>query len=162
MGTNPTKAADNVYCKARKAAAKYNDKLNSREGAAEMLGLSSSAVADYELNITKVVPVDKVVLMADLYGAPELMNHYCATQCPIGCRTVATLEIAQLERLALKVFSALHKAKGIEEDLVDIAADGVISPDERPKLKEIMEALDRISQSAQEMKLWAEKNLEEE
>ena len=39
MGSNPTKAANNMYCKCRLAAAKYNDKLNSREGAAEMLGI---------------------------------------------------------------------------------------------------------------------------
>lgn len=49
MGTNPTKAADNVYCRYRKAAAMYNDKLNSREGAAELLGISQSTLADYEL-----------------------------------------------------------------------------------------------------------------
>ena len=53
MGSNPTKAANNMYCKCRLAAAKYNDKLNSREGAAEMLGLSSSTLASYELNLTK-------------------------------------------------------------------------------------------------------------
>lgn len=39
MGTNPTKAADNIYCRCRKEAAKYNDKLNSRDGAAELLGI---------------------------------------------------------------------------------------------------------------------------
>ena len=42
MGTNPTKAMDNIYCRCRKEAGKYNDKLNSREGAAELLGVSVS------------------------------------------------------------------------------------------------------------------------
>lgn len=51
MGTNPTKAADNIYCRCRKEAAKYNDKLNSRDGAAELLGISASTLADYELGI---------------------------------------------------------------------------------------------------------------
>ncbi len=47
MGTNPTKAADNMYCQCRKEAARYNDKLNSREGAAELLGiLFSPRMAD--------------------------------------------------------------------------------------------------------------------
>ena len=50
----------------------YNERLYSREGAAELLGISVSTLADYELGNTKVVPVDKVVLMADLYNAPEL------------------------------------------------------------------------------------------
>lgn len=49
-----------------------------------MLGLSVSTLADYELGNTKVVPVDKVVLMADLYNCPELKTGYCKHECPIG------------------------------------------------------------------------------
>lgn len=48
MGQNPTKAANNIYCQKRKEAAKFNDRLNSREGASEPLGVSPSALADYE------------------------------------------------------------------------------------------------------------------
>lgn len=84
MGTNPTKAADNIYCKCRKEAAKYNDKLNSREGAAELLGISASTLADYELGITKIIPADAILRMADLYNAPELRNHYCKYSCPLA------------------------------------------------------------------------------
>ena len=40
MGQNPTKAAGNIYCQKRKEAANFNDKLNSREGASELLGVS--------------------------------------------------------------------------------------------------------------------------
>ena len=72
MGRDAMKAGENPCFRCRKEAAKYNDKLSSREGAAEALGVSASSLADYELGITKVIPVDKVVLMADLYNAPEL------------------------------------------------------------------------------------------
>ena len=74
MGSDCTKASENIYFRCRKEAAKYNDKLNSRESTAELLGVSVSSLADYELGNTKVVPVDKVVLMADLYNAPQLLN----------------------------------------------------------------------------------------
>lgn len=74
MGQNPTKAASNIYCQKRKEAAKFNDKLNSREGASELIGVSPSALADYELGITKVVPVDAVIKMAEVYNAPELLS----------------------------------------------------------------------------------------
>ena len=87
MGSNPTKAANNMYCKCRLAAAKYNDKLNSREGAAEMLGLSSSTLASYELDLTKVVPVESIMMMADVYNAPELKNWYCSNVCPLGAES---------------------------------------------------------------------------
>lgn len=77
MGTNPTKAAGNIYCQCRKEAAKYNDKLNSREGAAEVLGMSPSTLSDYELGITKIIPAENILRMADVYNAPQLKNHYC-------------------------------------------------------------------------------------
>ena len=84
MGNGCRKQNENVYFKARKKAAAYNPRLSSREGASEILGVSESTLADYELGNTKVVPVDKVVLMADLYRAPELLNGYCKNECPIG------------------------------------------------------------------------------
>ena len=74
MGRGSTKGNENVYFVARKRAAMYNERLYSREGAAELLGISVSTLADYELGNTKVVPVDKVVLMADLYNAPGIAS----------------------------------------------------------------------------------------
>lgn len=76
MGRDAAKACENQCFRCRKEAAKHNDKLGSREGAAELLGISVSSLADYELGNTKVIPVDKVVLMADIYNAPELMAWY--------------------------------------------------------------------------------------
>ena len=63
MGRGPTNENTNMYFQARKKAATYNERLWSREGAAELLGISVSTLADYELGNTKVVPVDKVVLI---------------------------------------------------------------------------------------------------
>lgn len=83
MGRGPTNENTNMYFQARKKAATYNERLWSREGAAELLGISVSTLADYELGNTKVVPVDKVVLMADLYNAPELITGYCMRECPV-------------------------------------------------------------------------------
>lgn len=74
MGRDATKAAGNPWFEARKKAAIYDDRLLSRDGAAERLGMSVSAVADAELGISKCMPVDKAVLMADLYNAPYLLN----------------------------------------------------------------------------------------
>ena len=93
MGKEPLKENTNVYFQARKRAAMSNDRLFSRENAAELLGISPYTLADYELGNTKVVPVDKVVLMADLYNAPELITGYCKYQCPIhGFMPLATEE----------------------------------------------------------------------
>ena len=93
----------------RKEAAKHNDKLGRREGAAELLGISVSSLADYELGNTKVIPVDKVVLMADIYNAPELMAWYCSSECLIGkSLEMPSPEIASVERTTMKPVSYTH------------------------------------------------------
>ena len=97
----------NIYFKARKSASIYNEKLYSREGAAEALGLSVSALADYELGVTKIVPVDKVVLMADLYNAPEIKRHYCKHECPIGQGLPISADVKGIEGITLRILQQL-------------------------------------------------------
>lgn len=103
MGNGGTKENQNVYFRARKQAAMYNERLSSREGAAEMLGISPSTLADYELGITKFVPVDKVVLMADLYNCPELRTGYCKYECPIGKHIPLATSVSGIEGIALRL-----------------------------------------------------------
>ncbi|MBQ3427430.1 MAG: helix-turn-helix domain-containing protein [Clostridia bacterium] len=158
MGSQPTKAADNMYCQCRLAASKYNDKLKSREGAAEMLGLSSSTLASYELGLTKVVPVESIMLMAELYGAPELKRWYCNNMCPLG-EELPPVEIADLDRLTVKLLSVLKCTAQIKEDMLNIAADGVVSADEQPKMESVLAALKDIVAVSSSLMLWAEKNI---
>jgi len=142
------------------AAAKYNDKLNSREGAAELLGLSPSTLASYELDLTKVVPVENIALMADVYNAPELRRWYCTNVCLLG-EDMPKLELAELDRITVKTLATLKNISNVKDDLIDIAADGVISPDEKPRLNNIIETLKEVSAVAQTLMIWAEKNVKE-
>lgn len=149
----------NVYFKARKKAAIYNERLYSREGAAELLGISVSTLADYELGNTKVVPVDKVVLMADLYNAPELITGYCMRECPVhGFLPLATEE-KNIQGIALRLLRGFNEdeLKVMKENLIEITEDGVISSEEIPKLKEILSKLEVVAQIISEMKIAAEK-----
>lgn len=77
MGRGPTNENANMYFQARKKAATYNERLWSREGAAELLGISVSTLADYELGNTKVVPVD------NWYFTGEQRTGCCV--CGFGC-----------------------------------------------------------------------------
>lgn len=158
MPRNPTKAADNEFCIARKLAASFNDKLNSREGAAEILGIDRTRLARIELGSLSPYP-EEAMLMADGYNAPELLNHYCTSVCPIGCRNQQRLEVAELDRLTVKLMAAFRKGEGVKNALLDITEDGVIEDGEKPKLGEVLEYLDGITKAAGELKLWAEKNL---
>lgn len=157
MGQNATKAQGNIYFQCRKEAAKYNDRLCSREGASELLGCSVSTLADYELGITKFIPVDSVVRMADLYNAPHLKNYFCTHECPIGKSSVPELEVAELDRLTIKVLAACQRVSSVRDTLIDITADGKITADEKESFKEVLDTLDRISKTVQELKLWAER-----
>lgn len=155
------KENSNVYFKARKDAAMYNEKLFSREGAAELLGISVSTLADYELGNTKVVPVDKVMLMADLYNAPELKHGYCKHECPIGKMMPLATKVNGIEGIALRMIKEFDsdKLNAMKNSLVNIAADGVISEDEKPELENILSKLDEMAVVISEMKLVGEKAL---
>ena len=51
MGRGPTNENTNMYFQARKKAATYNERLWSREGAAELLGISVSPLATEEKSL---------------------------------------------------------------------------------------------------------------
>ena len=70
MTNNCRVSRGNAYCEARLAATRRNYDLNSREGASELLYISDRSLAAYERGLTEV------------YEAPELINHYCACECP--------------------------------------------------------------------------------
>ena len=154
MGREARNASGNPWYEARKKAAEYDDRLCSREGAAERLGMSVSAVADAELGLTKCMPVDKAVLMADLYNAPQLLNYYCLHECPIGCRHSISDEVVDIDRVTVKLLKGLRvdKLEEIKDSLLDIAEDGKITDDEKPELKEVLDYLDSLAKTVSELK----------
>lgn len=157
MGTNPTKAADNIYCKCRKEAAKYNDKLNSREGAADYMSIDRGRLYRIESGIAVPYP-EEIRLMADLYNAPELENYYCRTMCPLGSE-IPKAELADMDRITIRTLSTFRKIGETKEMLLDITEDGVIDENEKPQLEEILKNLEEVEEIAQSMKLWIKKNL---
>ena len=161
MGRDAKKAAGNPWYEARINAAKYDDRLSSREGAAERLGMSASSVADAELGLTKFMPVDKAVLMADAYNAPHLLNHYCLNECPIGCRRPLSEEDLDIDRVTVRLLKNLKVSQlnDIKDKLLDIAEDGVISDEEKPDLKEVMEYLNELARALSELQTVSQKVL---
>ena len=131
MGRSATIATGNVWYEARKKAALYDDRLKSREGAAELLGMSVSAVSDAELDNSKCMPVDKAKKMAELYKAPHLLNYYCTTECPLqgcGCVSDEHLTMEQSTLRFLKLTKPTELAK-IRETLLDVASGENVSDD---------------------------------
>lgn len=158
MAKIATKAAGNVFYQKRMAAASWNDKLASREGASEETGIDRTRIANIELGTINPYP-EEVMMLADTYNAPELKTHYCKNCCPIGKGMALPTEISSVELTAVHVLRSLplERIAQIKDQIVDIAADGVISDEERPTLDGIIEFLDSLSQASMELKLLGEK-----
>ena len=155
---------ENVYFAARKEATVYNERLKSREGAAELLGIHPSTLADYELGLVKFVPPDKVVLMADLYNRPDLKNLYCKNECPIGYDLPLSTEIRTIEGVAIRLLRQFDPdiINKLQRAVLDIAADGRVSPDEIPRLKEVVKTLDQISVAIDGLRLASQQIINED
>ena len=109
MSKFATKAAANMFCQARYEAAKSNERLSSREGAAEEIGIDRARLARIELGST--IPYqEEFLLMADCYKAPELKGNYCREMCPLG-KNMPKIENAGLDRISLRMLSSLKKIK---------------------------------------------------
>lgn len=157
MSRQITKAAGNVYCQARLRAAQYNEKLQTRAGASEVIpGVTEDSIKKYELDITRP-PNDVVALMADAYNAPELTSWYCANECPLGknCR-----EIQQMppERAIIRA----QNAAGIMEDALDayaeIVDDGVVDDGEREQMKSLRSKFLEVRRRLDEILAACDKN----
>lgn len=159
MASGQMKCTENVYYQARKEAALYNDKLNSREGAAELLGISVSSLADYELGMTKFVPVDKVRLMAELYNAPQLLNGYCKYECPLGEHRILPVKVESVELATLKFLDALNKIdlRDVQMRLTTISSNGRIDEDEKDDFLDIVSKLEAVQEQIETLKLLADK-----
>lgn len=160
MGRKATKAADNVWYKARIEAAKWNDRLNSRSGAAEAINMSEDAIKDTELGIEKCMSVEKAVLLADLYNAPELLNHYCMYECPIGCDKDLEEDVPTIDRATVKLLSSIKEKdiNTIMDLMLKIASDGEVSPDEIVDLKNIADYLSNVAKAINGLQLFIKKN----
>ena len=101
---------------------------------------------------------EEIRLMADLYSAPELENYFCRNMCPLG-DSIPQAELADLDRITIKILSAFRKIGETREMLLNITEDGVIDDTEKPELEKVMTNLEEMEQIIQSMKLWAKKNL---
>ena len=157
MSNITAKTSSNIFYKARCEAATHNEQLSSREGAAEYMSIDRGRLYRIESGIAVPYP-EEIKLMADLYNAPELENYFCRTMCPLGCE-MPKAELADLDRITVRILSAFRKIGKTRETLLDITADGVIDESEKPQLEEIMKNLEEIEEITQSMKLWIKKNL---
>ncbi len=148
--------ADNIYRKARKAAAKKEPLLNNCETAQDIVYIERTKLLAIESN-DKIPDPDDVVSMAKVYDAPELCNYYCTKQCPIG-KGEPTLIYEDLNEISVRLMTALHMLQNANDTIYRILEDGRIDEDEKRDFANVIETLKKLSYSADSLELWAKKN----
>jgi len=153
--------SDNIYFITRREAAKTNEKLWSRERTAELLGISPSTLANYELGVTKMIPADAVVMMADLYHAPELKCYYCASECPIGKGMPIPTKISRIEQITIKVIMILatDTVEEAKTKLLEISTDGKLTKENWSNIMWLINYFDNLSSTLAELRLACQKLL---
>lgn len=131
----------------------------SRDKASEELeGIQSDRIERIESGKSTAHP-DEVVIMADKYRAPELLNYYCAHECEIGKRSVPEVKMKDLAQIILEMLASLNTAKKRQERLIEITADGQIEADEIDDFLDIQDELEKMSLTVESLKLWSKKML---
>ena len=94
----------------------------------------------------------------------SILNHYCLNECPIGCRHSLSDEVVGIDRVTVKLLKSLKTEKlgDVKDTLLDIAADGKITEDEKPALQEVLTYLDDLAKTVSELKTIGEMALHED
>ena len=86
----------------------------SREKAAEETMLEPYKIERIENEKMEASPWD-VVAMAEAYKEPELCNHYCSNECPIGKKYVPEIKVKDLSQVVLEMLASLNSMKKCQE-----------------------------------------------
>lgn len=148
--------AVNRYYLARMAAAERNERMSSREGASEETGIDRKRMQRIEIGTLNPYP-EEVLLMAEAYHAPELLNYHCSQCCPIGKRTVPRAEMNELDRITVKFLNALEQIRDSDKELLRIAQDGTLTADEVPQMEHLLIGIQRIATIALEIQIYLDK-----
>lgn len=150
MGRISTKENKTIYQATR-------DELGiSREKASELTGIEPYRIERIENEKMEADPWD-VVSMSEAYKKPELCNHYCANECPIGRKYVPEVKVKDLSQVILEMLASLNSMRNRQERLIEITADGVIQNDELEDFIYIQQELERISLTVETLQLWTER-----
>ena len=155
MGRKSTKENKSIWQTTRE------DLGLTREKAGELVpGFSPERIEKIENGRTQIQPED-VILLAEHYRAPSLLNYYCCNECPIGETQVIRAESKELTQIAVETLNAVNQTDRIKNRLLEIAEDGQVRKDEYEDFMKIKGVLDRIAQSVSNLRLWMDEQIAE-
>lgn len=135
----------NIYFSARKTAGLTQERW------AELLGLSVDAVGQYERDV--IMPSDEVVLrMAEAAGQQIICYWHLLHKSRAAGTVLPEIEKKPLPQAVLGLLTRiqLFESGGMQE-LIHIAADGKIAPEEADDFAVVLAALQDLIQAAYEV-----------
>lgn len=126
----------------------------TQERAAEGLSCSVRQLARYEAGEAPV-PDDIAYQMVVLYDSQLLAVQHLRLVSHVAAEILPPVTVLDLPRAAIRIINLVRKfaERHRERALLDIAEDGVISPEERPLFDEIMAELQELVRAIMELGL---------
>ena len=121
--------------------------------------ISESSIKDYETGKTIPKP-ESVGILAEVYNTPELKWLHCSENCLIGqeiARRSEKFGVSDVYKTYFDLVGAFDKIHNVESNLHAIIQDDILNPDEIEVWNDVIAVLDEITESANELKVWAEK-----
>lgn len=124
----------------------------TQEQAAEGLNCSVRQLARYESGETPV-PDDLAYAMVRCYDSQYLAVEHLRLVSHVAAEVLPPVTVLDLPRAAIRIINLVRKfaERHREQALLDIAEDGVISPEERPLFDEIMAELRELVKAIMEL-----------
>ena len=126
----------------------------TQEQAAEGLNCSVRQLARYEAGEAPV-PDDIAYQMVVLYDSQLLAVQHLRLVSQVAAEILPPVTVLDLPRAAIRIINLVRKfaERHRERELLDIAEDGVISPEERPLFDQIMTELQELVRAIMELGL---------
>lgn len=153
MGRKSTKEDKNIYQTTRE-----NLGLSRAQACDLLQTVSDSRLFRIENDETIPYP-EEVYAMANAYKSPNLCNHYCSNDCPLGSKYVPKVQVKELPIVTLEMLAILNRLVKEKDRLVEITVDGHISPDEIADFKRIRSELDKMQMTIDSLQLWLENTI---
>ncbi|MEE5989875.1 MAG: HTH-type transcriptional regulator ImmR [Firmicutes bacterium ADurb.Bin354] len=114
----------------------------SQEDVADALGVSRQTVSKWELG-NAVPDTSKIVDLSTWYN---VSTDYLLKDEFEGDGS------GRVDRVVIKFMNSARAMNEMSDDLIEIARDGVISPEERVRLKEMSKMLEQVQNSVDELR----------
>lgn len=131
----------------------------SREYASEHLGMSDDKLERIENEKQLPNPQD-VLIMSQVYKAPELCNYFCHRDCEIGQKYVPEVPDEDLPGIILNLMGSIYEVEDIEKMLVKITRDNKIADSEIENLATAQCTLEQLSIMIEALQLCVERKID--